>query len=186
MRASRRGHSAAEFDLGTPMEEALTRPVHRSPPKLVEAFGKRLPNFEWVKDPACSVNWSTLDSRLKLGWPPEEAISTPVGALPPSRQKPKRPERPKRDPVTYECFGEHKTLSDWVRDPRSAVASRQAVLYRLKAGVPFLDALTLAQIPGGPRPRSTFFTPPSVRRRPWINGRPTADALLLETCCYCG
>ena len=126
---------------GVGMEEALTRPL-RGEPVGIEAFGERKRNFEWAQDSRCCVSAAVMDGRIRLGWPVEEAITTSLGQVPPSKQKPKRPERPKRIIKLYEGFGERKSLSDWLNDSRCVVASRPALLWRLKAGVPFEEALT--------------------------------------------
>jgi hypothetical protein len=49
--------------------------------RKIEAFGEVKLLCEWLEDPRCIVNESTLRVRLKLGWEPERAIVTPRKAL---------------------------------------------------------------------------------------------------------
>ncbi len=44
----------------------------------VEAFGERKPRAAWIGDSRCAVKLWTLRNRLKNGWHPEVAISTPA------------------------------------------------------------------------------------------------------------
>lgn len=42
---------------------------------------------------------------------------------------------------TYFAFGESKTLSEWIRDPRSVIASRAAFKYRIRSGLSPTEAI---------------------------------------------
>lgn len=126
---------------GHAREEAMTRPRATDPP-LVEAFGECKRLFEWSRDPRCKIARGAVEGRISLGWTMEEALTAPAGAKRSSTRKPPRPPRPKRVFRFFEGSGERKTLVDWVRDPRCAVKSTQALGYRLKAGWPFERALT--------------------------------------------
>ncbi len=44
----------------------------------VEAFGERKTVIEWSLDPRCVVKRTTINQRLKKGWPPEVSISHPA------------------------------------------------------------------------------------------------------------
>ena len=46
--------------------------------RYLEAFGERKIMIEWVEDPRCVVSYKTLESRLRMGWTSERAVSTPV------------------------------------------------------------------------------------------------------------
>lgn len=46
--------------------------------RLINAFGETKPMSAWAEDKRCLVSRATLWMRLKLGWQPERAISSPV------------------------------------------------------------------------------------------------------------
>jgi hypothetical protein len=50
-----------------------TRHVH-----YVEAFGERKALSVWAEDERCGVSYWTLKRRIREGWPPEEAVTTPT------------------------------------------------------------------------------------------------------------
>lgn len=62
---------------------------NRSRTTFVTAFGETKPLTYWVDDQRCVVNKSTLESRIRRGWNPEEALQTPRG--PYATTKPKKP-----------------------------------------------------------------------------------------------
>jgi hypothetical protein len=45
--------------------------------KRYEAFGESKTMREWANDPRCSVRFSTLAERIRVGWSFEKAIATP-------------------------------------------------------------------------------------------------------------
>lgn len=45
--------------------------------KILEAFGVTKSMAEWVEDPRCAVVYSTLNDRVRCGWPSGSAITTP-------------------------------------------------------------------------------------------------------------
>jgi transcriptional regulator with XRE-family HTH domain len=49
----------------------------------ITAFGETKPRSAWAADPRCPVTTQTISQRIRKGWPPEEAIATPIGARPP-------------------------------------------------------------------------------------------------------
>lgn len=44
---------------------------------LLTAFTATKTLAEWVKDPRCTVTYSSLYRRIRMGWDPETAITTP-------------------------------------------------------------------------------------------------------------
>ena len=52
--------------------------VNKRNTNYVEAWGERKAIALWAKDPRCVMSLSALRLRLKRGWRPEEAISTPA------------------------------------------------------------------------------------------------------------
>lgn len=45
---------------------------------FLTAWGESKHMAEWVEDPRCQVTYAVLKERIKLGWKPERAISTPL------------------------------------------------------------------------------------------------------------
>jgi hypothetical protein len=62
---------------GASPEEALSKPHTPTPRPLVVAFGEAMSIRAWSKDNRCVVEHWLLYKRLKSGWDPESAISTP-------------------------------------------------------------------------------------------------------------
>jgi len=79
----------------------------------ITAWNERKALRNWLKDPRCKVSHATLFYRIKQGFNPEEAISTPA------EQRKEKPED-----GLYEAFGEKKRIVDWVEDPRCSVSYR--------------------------------------------------------------
>lgn len=76
---------------GWEVARALTTPTGRGPaPSLLSAFGETRHLSAWVRDVRCQVQLTTLCFRLKAGWDPERAISTPVGKSDTPRGRKKR------------------------------------------------------------------------------------------------
>jgi len=47
----------------------------------ITAFGETKTTAAWSRDPRCVVKSGTLKARIKYGYSPEKAITTPVGVL---------------------------------------------------------------------------------------------------------
>jgi hypothetical protein len=98
---------------------------------LVTAFGETKGLAAWAKDKRCRVSLSTFRERLLGGLHPEDAITKPpenVGRTGQYRQ-------------LLEAFGEAKSISQWLEDPRCRVSATSLVL-RLKRGWSAEDAIT--------------------------------------------
>lgn len=76
----------------------------------ISAFKENKTLSQWLEDKRCVVKKGTLQKRLRLGWDPEEAIST--------RPSSKRHYKPKKGIKKYKAFGEFKTLFQWAEDER--------------------------------------------------------------------
>lgn len=118
----------ARLDDGWEPERALTY-RERKRWDDIEAFGEKKSIKQWSEDPRCVVPGETLRTRLTSGWSPEDAISSTLQEL-------RNQSAPK-----HEAFGESKTLSDWIGDPR-CVVSLPTLCKRLSAGTPLQTALT--------------------------------------------
>jgi len=123
---------------GMPLEDALTKAV----PKYV-AFGETKSVDEWVADPRCNVTPSLLRQRLSDGWDCESALS-----------KPSRPTHYRKPLI--EVFGEHKTLAEWVADPRCPY-TLSGVITRLKSGLCAAEAIAGDRRSGPWRKRSSYW-----------------------------
>lgn len=73
----------------------------------VTAFGETKPCSNWVQDNRCVVNYSTLSSRIRLGWDAELAITTPK----------------QEEKSSLTAFGETKSYVEWAKDSRCVVDS---------------------------------------------------------------
>lgn len=72
----------SRLDLETwEVEKALSTPIGRRGPRgrLVEAWGESKTAAEWSRDKRCSVSYTMVLSRLRGGWPAEEAVSGEAG-----------------------------------------------------------------------------------------------------------
>jgi predicted DNA-binding protein YlxM (UPF0122 family)/AraC-like DNA-binding protein len=58
--------------------------ANRAQRKGVTAWGETKTCDQWVRDPRCMVGHERLDTRLRSGWDPAEALSLPAGAQRPS------------------------------------------------------------------------------------------------------
>ena len=86
--------------------------------KQVLAFGESKSLREWLEDERCVVPFETLKHRIKKGWEPEFAMTSPPAV---------------RSLAPIQAFGEVKTLAEWADDYRCAVAA-QTIGYRLSKG----------------------------------------------------
>ena len=99
--------------------------------ETMEAFGERKMLGEWFRDPRLKVAPKRLTSRLRRGWDPEQAMTTPEGSV---YHKPEK--------GTYAtAFGETKNLTLWAEDARCAV-TRWDLSRRLRAGWSVERAIT--------------------------------------------
>lgn len=84
--------------------------VKKAPRNLSEAFGEQKSLFDWTKDDRCVVNYSLLGKRIRQGWDLEAALTTP---RPPDQKQPK--------PISITAWGETKSPTKWIADPRCKV-----------------------------------------------------------------
>ncbi len=72
---------SARLDAGWTPENALSTPFipssQRGSPKAISAFGETKRVSAWLKDGRCLVGRWSLAHRLRCGWSPERAMSTP-------------------------------------------------------------------------------------------------------------
>ena len=94
----------------------------------IDAFGDSRSLLEWERDERARASAQLILSRLRHGWKPEEAITTPAPTVA-RRAEP-------RNLKTY--FG--KTLTEWVKDPRCHV-SRYTLERNFRAHLPLEQAL---------------------------------------------
>lgn len=127
-------YSPANCRIVTRSEAAREVPAMRKPlPSKIRitAFRETMGAFDWARDPRCKVTGAVLLERVRGGWHPEDAISTPpesAGTHHESR--------------FIDAFGETKSLSAWTRDPRCRVTVTGLAL-RLDRGISPEDAITV-------------------------------------------
>jgi hypothetical protein len=129
-------------------DEVRLRAKHEAktfPPRWTfTAFGERKGPTEWSRDSRCVVSPTGLLYRLRGGWKPEEAITTPP-MTPGSADAPTR---------TVTAFGTTKGITAWTRDRRCKV-DLTALRERLDRGVRPEAAITTPpfklQVPAGRR-----------------------------------
>ncbi len=109
------------LEAGLSLERAMGESRIAAEERRLQAFGESKTLADWLRDPRCAVTRQTLAQRLQDGVPMEEALTEGTVGRKVSR---------------YEAFGEAKTISKWMDDPRCH-ASYSTVLARLDAGVPF-------------------------------------------------
>lgn len=78
----------SRYDRGeyTDMEEMITAPKEKRKDvsrnmksnKLISAFGETKTQSEWLEDERCVVKVDGLRDRLRMGWEPEKALSSPA------------------------------------------------------------------------------------------------------------
>jgi hypothetical protein len=76
----------------------------------------------WAEDPRCTITYEGLMARINRGWSHEDAILLPInstiyGKIP-------------GNCLTLTAFGETKTTSEWLQDPR-CVVGRGTLWYRI-------------------------------------------------------
>jgi hypothetical protein len=83
----------------------------------VTAFGETRTPRDWLHHPQCVVaEETTLTGRIRVGWSPERAITTPVAQRSPT--------------LLLAAFGKRMTLTAWAAQPECTVTPR-ALHYRL-------------------------------------------------------
>lgn len=108
------------------------------------AWGETKSIRQWLEDKRCKCHSEfALYARFHSNyWTPEQAITTPV---------PEPEERAKligeKKANKYECWGEEKTLNEWVKDKRCK-ATRSALYQRLVKGIDIEVALTTPSYKG--------------------------------------
>ena len=106
-------------------------PSSKMPPVwTVTAFNETKGPTEWSRDRRCAVTLPGLLRRLRHGWNPEDAISTP-----PEWDTGPRPKR------FATAFGETKGVAEWARDRRCKV-TLVTLLRRLERGLSPEEAIT--------------------------------------------
>ena len=83
---------------------------------------------EWASDSRCVVQYKVLWERLEDGWEFEKALCTP--------------ERRKGGYRLVVAFGETKSITEWMKDPRCVVAKMQTLWKRINDGWSPEKALT--------------------------------------------
>ena len=93
------------------------------------AFGETKTLLEWLKDPRCAdVSNRAIRSRLKKGWEPERALTTP------NKQGMKLGVHCiSHNTVWVNAFGERKPITEWSQDER-CVVNKVTIRYRLSKG----------------------------------------------------
>jgi len=85
---------------------------------ILNAFGESKITYDWLRDFRCKVKAETLRDRLRRGWSPESALSTPPNNV--KRKSWAHPANKDRR-VSITAFGETKYLTEWVKDERCKV-----------------------------------------------------------------
>ncbi|MBS1712776.1 MAG: hypothetical protein JST30_00415 [Armatimonadetes bacterium] len=138
---------AGRLDRGWKPKAALTTPKcarrpgkvrkHTVDPIWCKAFGERKRLTAWTQDDRCTVSRDLLAQRLRTGWEPERAVTTPkTDAV---RRRATNPSLAR--PLTV--FGETKTVAEWADDPRCR-PSLEELKRRLKWGWTPEEAVTTA------------------------------------------
>ncbi len=130
--------------------DSTLRARHRGGEKrqrvMITAFGETKGLSSWSRDKRCSPTLWGLLWRLREGWDPEYALTAP----------PQSAGRGKG--IDLRAFGEVKSYSAWIRDPRCKLLSPDALRARLARGMAPEDAIrrppysATAGVPGGRSP----------------------------------
>jgi hypothetical protein len=106
-------------------------PSSKMPPVwTLTAFNETKGPTEWSRDRRCAITLASLLWRLRRGWPPEDAISTP-----PQRDSAPRPKH------LITAFGQTKGVTAWSKDRRCKV-TLVTLLRRLERRMSPEDAIT--------------------------------------------
>lgn len=101
---------------------------NRSNNRLVTWEGQTKTLAEWAEDPRCHVEYKVLWERLQDGWDFEKALTVPM--------------RRKNGYRVVTAFGESKSLTEWMEDPRCEVPRLATLWKRINDGWPPESALT--------------------------------------------
>lgn len=128
--------------------------------------GQTLPLAEWAGRSGLSAK--TLQTRVRLGWPPAEALLTPVGVRRESRRVPRPCPALRFHPGTGQAFSAWKVRGRrlWAYHgpwgTRKAAAMYRAFQRRWAAGWRGTPAGTTHGTPAGTTTCPTVFPPPAV------------------------
>lgn len=93
---------------------------------FLTAFGETKTMKQWVEDPRCTVNYTSLAKRLKKGATAEEAIESPV----------------EFEERRILAWGEVKNVMDWTKDPRCQVSYVTLTARLNRRGMTHEDAIS--------------------------------------------
>ncbi len=127
----------AEIVISPPRSGAIRKPTW-----IVKAFGESKGPAAWSRDPRCEVSLKGLISRLRGGWRPEDALTTPPRSHSDTAE------------VRVTAFQQTKSVVDWSRDRRCKVTVG-TLGRRIRMGVP---------------PEEAIATPPFLLRNPHVAG----------------
>jgi hypothetical protein len=96
--------------------------------RIITFQGVSKPLAEWADDPRCVVAYKVLWERLEDGWDFAAALTTP--------------QRRKGGYRLIEAFGESKSVTEWVNDPRCQAGSVKTLWNRVNLGWPPERAIT--------------------------------------------
>ncbi len=131
---------------GMGAEAAISTPATEFREDGLTAFGETKSTAEWAADPRCSVGPNQINSRLRAGMTPEEAVAADnrFGARLAQNADVAKPEGMEAMPAHTRflaAFGETKSLNAWSKDPRCSV-SLSVLVKRLNEGEPAEAAIT--------------------------------------------
>jgi len=106
--------------------------ARKRPRWLVTAFGETKGPTAWSRDPRCVPSITTLIARLRDGMSPERALTLPLEQE--GRVRPR---------TSLAAFGETKSYTEWIRDPRCVLVSIAGLRHRLEQGMAPEEALTV-------------------------------------------
>lgn len=100
---------------------------------MLTAFGETKTMADWADDPRCAVEYKTLLMRIRRGWKHWDAIVLKLEST--------RKDQVPHNALTLTAFGESKTTTEWLKDPRCAV-NRQTLWYRINKNWDHQRAIT--------------------------------------------
>lgn len=102
--------------------------------RILTVNGESKTMIEWSEDSRCSVSYRALLQRILNGWSHEDAVLKELD----STRRGKIPYNAK----VLTAFGESKTTSEWLNDPRCNV-SHQTLWHRVNRGWDHEDAISV-------------------------------------------